>query len=1230
MLTFNPRQQEAVAFTRNTVVNASAGTGKTATLVGAFLSQLGQGIPPGQILAITFTEKAAAEMRDRLKREVLARVSGASADEGPELDWRQVLTGLANAPISTIHAFCAGLLKENPLEAGVDPHFVIWDEDESSAVRREVILTTIQAHICAGHPGVQALFRDLQLIQASRHAPRHLTEVVEAALRWLNGLGVDLQRHDPQGRNWLEERFAAQRTKLADLHERFDQGHREVRLAFGTLAALDRAQGKNAQKLLQRIKTALANIEAELDRLTLDAPAEVASACDILADLLKAGNLGANPADAALRGGHETLRRWLGDKAVDGGLKACFAGAKSVELTRHLIVLVDQVQGAYRRRKTVARSLDFDDLLTHARNLLKFHPTVRRRYKERFQAILVDEFQDTDELQGEIICLLAEVRGQEQAFHAFDRFRTLLEQIVLDGHRLFIVGDPKQSIYRFRRADVGVFVTMAEKIVDTGGNGVALVENYRSTASLLTFANTLFSTVMDGAGVHPLPSHTDTRHRLRYNEQDHLQPGHVSHTPGRLILVLGEEGQAADVGRALEARAFAALIAELHRDGTLASYRDAAILVKTHSFGPLYEEALRERGIPYYRVKGGGFFQRQEVGDLAALLTFLVDPGDDLALAEVLTSPLAGLDFADLYRLCEVREPGALLSEVLAPDRLVSLPAPLQERLAHFLGLARRMLQLRDRLDPAELLEWAIGETGYDAVLMAQPDGEQQVANVAKLLDLARDFSRKGLAGLYEFVAYLREHISDDAARVPEAQIMSEEEDVVRIMTIHQAKGLEFPAFFVPDLAHEGRGERGSRVIFDEHWGVMCAAAYGINRARLLHPLMLEAEVVERDKEVEEQKRLLYVALTRPRHLLVLGEGAGKRPGPWHSWVVGRLLDEPNRAEIIAQVRSGTLPSAEMVLDEVTIELRHAATLAQQPVTQVVAMPSRPASTVDELQAIDQRVWGWQPPPPQTVEMSPTALATLARCARYFFLHDLAGLEEQPPGQEGGLPAVDKGRIVHAVLERIEMDLPDAALSARVQELIQGEPGAFLLTAADVEELGEDLERYLRSPTWQALRHSPHLRREVPFHLHIRGEALELFIRGRMDAVIRRDETPVVIDHKYAHFDRHKEAGYEVPMAIYALAAMRALGSPSAEVQLSFLRSRVYPTERRTIRATDRVEERMLQLAQAYVDRRHASDVDAWPRIAREQCELARCGFRPFCWGQKTEDRIEPGGLRTG
>src|SRR5262245_12363884 len=254
MLTFNPRQLEAVAFPRNTVVNASAGTGKTATLVGAYLAQLAQGTQPGQILALTFTEKAAAEMRDRLKREVLARVSSLPADDALEVDWRRVLTGLSNAPISTIHAFCAGLLKENPVEAGVDPHFTIWDEDESSAVRREVILTTIQAHICAGHSGVQALFRDLQLLQPSRHAPRHLVEVAEAALRWLNGLGVDLQRRDSQGRNWLEARFAAQQAMLADLRTRFERGYREVRQAVRALAAIAQAHGKNAQKLLQRIK----------------------------------------------------------------------------------------------------------------------------------------------------------------------------------------------------------------------------------------------------------------------------------------------------------------------------------------------------------------------------------------------------------------------------------------------------------------------------------------------------------------------------------------------------------------------------------------------------------------------------------------------------------------------------------------------------------------------------------------------------------------------------------------------------------------------------------------------------------------------------------------------------------------------------------------------------------------------------------------------------------------
>jgi ATP-dependent exoDNAse (exonuclease V) beta subunit len=219
------------------------------------------------------------------------------------------------------------------------------------------------------------------------------------------------------------------------------------------------------------------------------------------------------------------------------------------------------------------------------------------------------------------------------------------------------------------------------------------------------------------------------------------------------------------------------------------------------------------------------------------------------------------------------------------------------------------------------------------------------------------------------------------------------------------------------------------------------------------------------------------------------------------------------------------------------------------------------------------------------------------------------------------LPAADKGRIVHGVLERVELDLPPEAIATRVRELMRGQPGAFLLSTVDAEALAQDLERYLRSPIWQALRHNPTLQREVPFGLCLQSEALELFIRGRMDAVVMRDGTPVVIDHKYAHFDRHKEAGYEIPMAIYALATMRGLGSPRAEVQLSFLRSRVYPTETRTIGAADQVEDRLLHLAQAYVDRRHASDVEAWPRIPREQCERARCGFRPFCWGR--HDRTE-------
>ena len=221
----------------------------------------------------------------------------------------------------------------------------------------------------------------------------------------------------------------------------------------------------------------------------------------------------------------------------------------------------------------------------------------------------------------------------------------------------------------------------------------------------------------------------------------------------------------------------------------------------------------------------------------------------------------------------------------------------------------------------------------------------------------------------------------------------------------------------------------------------MCRSLWHQSRAPAA-PAHARSGVVERDKEVEEQKRLLYVALTRSQHLLVLGEGASKRPGPWHTWVMGTLLAEPERAEIIGQVRSRTLPSADIALDSVTIELRQASTLAQQPVTPVVATSSLPTATADELQAIDQRVWGWQPTPPQTVELSPTALAMLAKCPRYFFLHDWPVWRNSRRGRTG-VAGGGQGRIVHAVLERIEMDLPVAALADRVRELIHGSRGRF-------------------------------------------------------------------------------------------------------------------------------------------------------------------------------------------
>jgi ATP-dependent helicase/nuclease subunit A len=672
------------AFNTNTVIWASAGTGKTRKLVEVYLELLEEGVDPLRIVAVTFTEKAAAEMRDRIRAALSARPG----------QWMKTMSLLAAAPISTIHGFCGILIREHSFELGIDPSFTILDEQHSLDLARETARETIRQEIRSGNEDVEQLFGDFGLAD--------LVDTIVTASYWLNSLGV--------GDDWLESRVRAQQLAAAEIE--------------GRVTSEIQKYGGDFQKI--------GELADELDARKAKHPLRKRD--DAAALLPQIGQL---------------------------------AGVAAAERLSRLVKMSSE---RFRRKKRAANALDFDDLLLGARDLLKHHPEIRRHYQQHFQALLVDEFQDTDEVQAEIISLLAGDPEQPGRF----------------GHRkLMIVGDPKQSIYRFRRARVTVFFRLLERIMAEGGALEHLQDNYRSAAPIAQFANLLCQVMMDGRGkaAGSIPaSVSDLSYRVRFTDQDLLKPKSDAPFLG-ITYVAAEAGAKAAQGREMEAEAIARLLKEWKLSGRIQAWKEVAVLLRAMTHVEIYLNALEAHGIPVYVVQGTAFYQKSEVSDLIAFLELVLHPQDPLLRAIVLTSSLFGMKFEELHK---AKHDAAALGP--RPD---------------FDEILQYWADRRDSSTAAEILQDVIRKTNFDVVMMAQKNGPQRVANIGKLIELTRSLARQGTTALEEVVRYLRERADDTTIRESEAQIVSQLDDVVRLLTVHQAKGLEFDIVIIPDLAAE-------------------------------------------------------------------------------------------------------------------------------------------------------------------------------------------------------------------------------------------------------------------------------------------------------------------------------------------------------------------------------------------------------------------------------------------
>ena len=807
------------------VLEASAGTGKTRVLVDRYVRLIEAGVDPRHILAITFTRKAAAEMRERTLAELVRR-----AETGVLVPsrWRELADRIADIQILTIDAFCFSLLREFPLEAGVDPAFDIADETEMARFANEALDLTMEAlrGIVISDEAVRLLLARvrppvLRTALAGLLDRRHVAGPAVAAF---------VRRHEPA-------RSAAD--IAAGFRERL---HREVVASrHGTAILRDGPHGSPEFRWLAADLEGLATGPTD--------PVRVVQLRRRLEQhfLTKNGEprqrlaRGLTPAftTPAAKARHEEAVRVLApivlaemerlDRDIDG------------LLARGLLRVLTIAASNYEQLLDEYAVLDFAAMLDRTVALLEQQEEFARsrlKLQSRYQHVLVDEFQDTSRRQWRLIELLIDAWGEGEG--AADAPTSI-----------FVVGDRKQSIYRFRHAEVTLLDEAARKIgALRPGRAVrqAIRTSFRAVPELLAFVNAIARGMQSG---------TDLPERFSYAESDRFPVPSVApgaRRDGQPVLGVIAEASVADCARAVAGEVAALIGHAVVRDraGSSRAVRpdDIAILFRARAGHQFFEDALEERGVRTYVYKGLGFFDAPEVQDLQALLRYLAQPESNLRAAEFLRSRFVRLSDAGLIQLAPafapaLRHPGAVSATLSEAD------AALLEAARDGVG---RWLALADRVPPGELIDVVLRESAYAFELRGRRLA-QAVENIKKVRALVSRVESRGYATLGRLAGYF-----DTLRAGDESNAVIDATGAVSLMTIHAAKGLEFPIVFVVNLHAAGRGRPPGFSVIEQGPDGQPEVAFGSN----------EATALEQRREAEELRRLFYVALTRARDRVYL------------------------------------------------------------------------------------------------------------------------------------------------------------------------------------------------------------------------------------------------------------------------------------------------------------------------------------------------------------------------
>ena len=1027
------REQRAAVERRgqDVCVVAGPGSGKTRVLVERFRWRVEQGVSPLRLLAVTFTEKAANELKQRLAHDFAGR--------------RELRLEIERAPVYTIHSFCAHLLREHSIEAGIDPRFEVLDATGACA----------------------------ELSAAAEEALDGMFEENPDALRaLLSALDLD----DPVRR--LMDVYQAMRVTALDVRQGAFQRTAASAAAFPNLLRSVRGMvSERPRDWSHSQKRALAQIQEWGVRLLAleDAPVgpqhfRVLAEFDCDLTTLRRNN----PVYEALK----ELKRSHVPAARQALIAEYYAPQRAL-----LFEALERLDRAYRGRKQVLNTLDFADLEECAIRLLRDDAALRARVRDSFDEVLMDELQDTNPLQAMLIAL------------------------VRRPNRFFAVGDINQSIYGFRHADPEVFKKYRDGVRAQGWAVDELRQNHRSQDAILYAAET----VLRGAeGIEPLELEAARQFAAK-------EPPSVE--------VIAALAQSAEAAAELEARLIARRIREL--EGRLmledrarevarpARLADMTVLVRNINALPPLEQALHEVGIPYLIGRGKRFYESQEVTDLVHLLRVIRNPRDEISAAAVLRSPLAGVRNETLFRLRQLGNLGVAL-DWLDREDAEAFDAGDLERLRSFRDRLRAMRAETDDVAPDRLLLRAIDAAGYENAL--SPRGR---ANLKKLLGRVREWfdgHPRPLGRLVEELEFLRKSDPDEPSAPPEGS-----SNALRLMTIHSAKGLEFPVVFLAAL-HKGVANDSPPLAFSPSAGVVARWRDPVSGEPVKDLPYTVFSDQQRRKSREEENRLLYVAMTRAEEHLVLSFAVTQRgPRNWADKVASGLTLNLEAADNRPFVHEAGAASGErrfqvrVLCADQAGEAVHVAAAAVEEGEEELA---RPAVTGQH-----------------DAKASVTSMALFHACPRRYYLGRYLGWQAAPRGE------------VSRVREVEDEPVDASELGRQVHDLLAAVP-----VANATDQACELAGRFQRSSLAQRARAAARVEREFDFLLAVQ----DVVVEGRIDLWFEEAGWLVLVDYKTDDVDAggaaERARDYAPQLHLYALALERLTGRLPDQALLYFLR----------------------------------------------------------------------------